>query len=224
MLRKALGILLGMAAFSVSVTQAQRTYQIKEMLLPKVAPLTLFDPYTPGLSLGLEVKPIQQLGFQFEYNLPFDVLSFFNYNEGKLNHETQRMRGEIRYYPGRQFADKSYYLALEGFSVNEKYRRENSTLYRNGTLYNFTASDVERRVRGFALKGGYQFVVNYYLMIDIFGGLGMRQVQIAHQPTELFPTPLLFDERWGGDQREGTFNRFHLALGVRLGWSLYQRY
>lgn len=224
MLKKALRLLLGMAAFSVSVTQAQRTYQIKEMLLPKVAPLTLFDPYTPGLSLGLEVKPIEQLGFQFEYNLPFDALSFFNYNEGKLNHETQRMRGEIRYYPGRQFADKSYYFALEGFSVNEKYQRENSTLYRNGALYNFTASDVERAVRGFALKGGYQFVVNYYLMIDVFGGLGMRQVQIAHQPTELFPTPLLFDERWGGDQREGTFNRLHLALGVRLGWSLYQRY
>lgn len=203
---------------------AQKKSAIKEMLLPKVAPLTLFDPYTPGLSLGLEFQPTDQWGLQFEYNIPFEALAFFNYNEGKQAHQTNRIRSEIRYYPGRQFSDKAYYVALEGFSVKENYYRENSTLYRNGQLYNFVRSDIERSVKGFAVKGGYQFVVNYYLMVDVFVGLGLRQVSVMHQPTELFPTPLLFDERWGGDQREGIFNRPHLALGMRLGWSLYQRY
>lgn len=206
-----------------AVVLGQQKHAIKEMLLPKIAPLTLFDPYTPGLSVGLEFQPIDQLGLQFEYNLPFEALAFFNYNEGKRDHTTRRMRGELRYYPGKQFSNKAHYLALEGFAVTENYYRENSTLFRNGALYNFVRSDIERQVRGFALKGGYQFVVNYHLMIDVFGGLGMRQVQITHQTSELFPTPLLFDERWGGDQREGTFYRPHLALGVRLGWSLYQR-
>lgn len=223
MSRKFLRIWLLMLCFS-SGALAQKKGQIKEMFLPKMAPLTLFDPYTPGLSIGLEFQPIEQLGFQFEYNLPFDALAFFNYNEGKLDHQTRRMRSEFRYYPGRQFSDKAYYFALEGFSVRENYYRENSTLYREGALYNFIRSDIERKVTGFALKTGYQFVVNYYLMVDVFGGLGMRQVSITHQTSELFPTPLLFDERWGGDQREGTSNRLHLALGVRLGWSLYQRY
>lgn len=223
MLRKSLNMLLLLLTIHGGVL-AQKKSVLKEMFLPKIAPLTLFDPYTPGLSVGLEFQPFHQLGFQVEYNLPFAALAFFNYNEGKSDHQTSGLRSEIRYYPGQQFSDKSYYLALEGFSISENYYRENSTLYRNGQLYNFTRSDIERKVRGFALKGGYQFVVNYYLMIDVFGGLGMRQVQITHQTSELFPTPLLFDERWGGDQREGTFNRLHLALGVRLGWSLYQRY
>lgn len=203
---------------------AQWKQDISEMLIPKLAPLTLFDPNTPGFSLGLEFQPHDNASVQFEYNVPFSGLAFFNYNDGKINHQTQRYRGELRFYPGYPSEAAAWYLAAEGFVTTERYSRENSTLLRNGLLYSFPRSDIRREIYGGALKYGYQFTVNYHLVIDVFGGLGVRQVSIVNQPDDLFPSELLFDERWGGDQREGTFLRPHFALGVRLGISLFPRY
>lgn len=205
-------------------TQAQWKYSWTEMFIPKIAPLTLFDPYTPGISLGLEFQPMDQAALQLEYNIPFEYLSFFNFNEGKIDHNTRRFRGEFRIYPGCPDESAAWYLAGEGFVVTERYRRENSLLLRNEQLYSYTRSTITRDVFGGAVKAGYQFVVNYYLMVDVFAGLGVRQVTIQHRPEEFFPSAALFDERWGGDQREGSFIRPHLALGIRLGWSLYSRY
>lgn len=208
----------------VQTAQGQWKRDITEMLIPKMAPLTLFDPNTPGFSIGLEFQPHDNFSVQFEYNIPFDALAFFNYNTGKINHQTQRYRGEVRLYPGYPSEAAAWYLAAEGFVTTEKYERENSTLFRDGQLFSFPRGDVQREVFGGALKYGYQFTLNYHFVIDVFGGLGIRQVSITHQPDALFPSELLFDERWGGDQREGTFLRLHLALGMRIGISLFPRY
>lgn len=207
-----------------TVTNAQWKSNIREMFLPKFAPLTLFDPKTPGFSLGLEFQPHRNAAVQFEYNVPFSALAFFNYNSGKINHQTERYRGEIRFYPGHPLASAAWYLSAEGFVTNEQYTRENSTLLRNGQLFTYPRSEVRREVLGGAFKYGYQFTLKDHLVIDVFGGLGIRQVSITHQPDALFPSELLFDERWGGDQREGTFLRPHLALGIRIGASLFPRY
>lgn len=203
---------------------AQMKYTWQEMFIPKLAPLTLFDPYTPGISLGLEFQPFDAASIQFEYNIPFAPLSFFNYNTGKLDHQTTRYRGEFRYYPGRPDEAAAYYFAAEGFYTAENYRRENSTLLRNNVLYEFTTSNINRTVIGGAIKGGYQFALNGFVMLDVFAGLGVRNVVLTHDASTLFPSALLFDPRWGGDQREGEFWRLHIALGVRLGLSLYERY
>ena len=82
----------------VQTAQGQWKRDITEMLIPKMAPLTLFDPNTPGFSIGLEFQPHDNFSVQFEYNIPFDALAFFNYNTGKINHQTQRYRGEVRLY------------------------------------------------------------------------------------------------------------------------------
>ncbi|MFN3530478.1 MAG: DUF3575 domain-containing protein [Bacteroidia bacterium] len=215
-------LLFGLCSWHSANAQWKRGFS--EMLIPKIAPLTLFDPYTPGASIGFEFQPHDNWSVQLEYNLPFPYLAFFNHNAGKINHQTRRMRAEIRIYPGMPSDAAAWYLAGEGFFVQERYKRENSTLFRDGALYNFTESRIERDVIGGALKAGYQFTINYFMVIDAFAGLGMRYVQLEHSPEALFPTPILFDERWGGDQREGNFLRPHLALGIRLGISLYQRY
>jgi len=204
--------------------QAQMKDEWQEMFIPKLAPLTLFDPYTPGVSLGLEFQPFDAVSIQFEYNLPFSPLSFFNYNTGKLDHKTTRYRGEFRYYPGRPDEAAAYYLALEGFFTAENYRRENSSLLSDNVLYEFTNSNINRTVIGGAIKGGYQFAIGGYLMLDVFAGIGVRNVVLRHDASTLFPSALLFDPRWGGDQKEGEFWRPHIALGLRLGVSLYERY
>jgi len=211
--------------FSLATSaKAQMKYTWQEMFIFKMAPLTLIDPYTPGLSLGLEFQPFDAASIQFEYNIPFAPLSFFNYNEGKLNHQTTRYRGEFRYYPGRPDEAAAYYLAAEGFFTAENYSRENSTLLRDNILYAFATSNVNRTVIGGAFKGGYQFTLNGYVMLDVFAGIGVRHVAITHDASALFPSALQFDERWGGDQKEGAFLRPHFALGFRLGMSLYERY
>jgi len=207
----------------LSHVQGQMKYAWNEMFIPKIAPLTLFDPYTPGISLGLEFQPFDAASIQFEYNIPLSELSFFNYNAGKLNHQTTRFRGEFRYYPGRPDEAAAYYLAAEGFFTAENYSRENGTLLRNDVLYNFTTSNINRTVIGGAIKAGYQFSLSGFLMLDVFAGIGVRNVLITHQPNALYTSALSFDSRWGGDQREGEFWRPHIALGVRLGMSLYER-
>lgn len=197
--------------------------KIAEMFLPKLAPLTLFDPNTPGISLGVEFQPLHKVSIQFEYNVPFSGLAFFNYNSGKLNLQTQRYRGEIRFYPGFPSETAAWYLAAEGFATRQQYTRESSTLLRNGQLFSYPSSYISREVFGGALKYGYQFTITEYILLDVFSGLGLRQVSILHQPEELYPSELLFEDRWGGDQREGTFLRPHFALGIRVGISLFPR-
>lgn len=213
-----------MLFWQVFPLKAQMKNEWQEMFIVKLAPLTLFDPYTPGVSLGLEFQPLDAASIQFEYNLPFSALSFFNYNTGKIDHKTTRYRGEFRYYPGRPDEAAAYYLAAEGFFTAENYRRENSTLLRNNVLYEFTTSNISRTVIGGAIKGGYQFTMGGYLMLDVFAGIGIRNVVLRHDASTLFPSALLFDPRWGGDQKEGNFWRPHIALGLRLGMSLYERY
>jgi hypothetical protein len=223
MLRKLILVALFFSG-GIQFSQAQFKYSWKEMILPKVAPLTLFDPYTPGLSLGLEFQPLDALGVQFEYNLPFAALSFFNFNEGKSNHQTTRFRGEIRYYTPEASDTRALYFAAEGFSTNERYQRQNNTLLRDGKLYNYNNSNIRRSIVGGALKAGYQFNINEFIMLDVFSGIGIRQVEIVHQTDVLFESALLYDPRWGGDQKEGKSLRLHIPLGIRMGFSLYPRW
>ena len=80
--------------------------------LPKLQPTMLTHPHTPGLALGVEIRPIRSISLQAEYTLPFTDFSFIRIIPGNSD-TTFRLRSELRFYPNPA-ADREWYFALEG--------------------------------------------------------------------------------------------------------------
>lgn len=196
----------------------------RDALLPKLQPTMLAHPHTPGLALGIEIRPIRSLSVQAEYTLPFYGLQFYSNNFGKLGHDFFRLRSELRFYPNPA-SDREWYFALEGNYTTENYFRENSSFIRNEKPYSYVRSDIQLKRMGGALKVGYQFAFTDWLVADVFLGAGARQTQVIHAPVGLFELPVLRDpEREGGDTTEGTVLGLYMVAGARLGFSLFPRY
>ena len=196
----------------------------QEVVLPKLQPTMLTHPHTPGLAVGVEIRPIRSISVQAEYTLPFYGLQFYSNNFGKLGHDFFRLRSELRFYPNPA-DDREWYFALEGNYTTENYYRENSSFIRNEKPYSYIRSDITLIRAGGALKAGYQFTVTDWLLVDVFVGIGGRQKQVNHAPVGLFELPVLRDpEREGGDIAEGTTVGLYMVAGARLGFSLYPRY
>jgi hypothetical protein len=199
--------------------------RLQDLLLPKIQPLMLWHPNTPGLALGLELRPLRSIAIQGEYTLPFYALAFYNNNQGRIDQDFLRLRQEIRFYPNPD-EEKEFYYALEFRYDRATYHRLNSLLIQDDKVYNYIRSDISRVRMGFAAKFGYQFVVADWLMIDAFGGLGLSNRELIHRPDQLFEVPVTREQarESGSDIEAGKQLQPLFFLGVRIGFSLYQRY
>ncbi len=196
----------------------------KDIFMPKVHPFMLFHPNTPGLAVGLEIRPLRSLSVQAEYTLPFYGLTFYNNNFGKFDQQFQRVRAEIRFYPDPN-EDWEYYFAAEGIYNQEKYFRERSFIIRDELAFNYIRSDITLNSLGGTLKAGYQFVIFDWFIVDTYVGAGAKAVTTTHAPIGLYEVPLTRETtREGGDQFEGTKIKPHFSIGARLGFSFFPRY
>lgn len=216
-----LGTLVANAQFSLDFS---RNSDWKEVFMPKIQPFMLIHPNTPGLALGLEIRPIRSLSLQTEYTLPFYALAFYNNNQGRYDQQFSRLRSEIRFYLDPN-DDYEYYLALEGHYSQAKYYRLNGFIIRDERAYNYIRSDVELLRVGANLKAGYQFAFWDWFVLDAYAGLGLQGITTTHTPIGLFEVPLTREtEREGGDQFEGTVLSPVFMVGVRIGFSFFPRY
>lgn len=201
-----------------------KSWSWKDAFMPKVQPFMLIHPNTPGLALGLEIRPLRSLSLQTEYTLPFYALAFYDNNQGKYDQKFTRLRSEIRFYLDPN-DDAEYYLALEGQYTQANYYRLNGFILRGEKAFNYVRSDVELLSLGGALKGGYQFAFADWFVLDAYAGIGLRAVTTTHSPIGIFEVPISRElEREGGDQFEGTEIRPVFTVGVRLGFSFFPRY
>lgn len=216
-----LGPLVANAQFSPDFS---RTYDWKELFMPKIQPFMLIHPNTPGLALGLEIRPLRSLSLQTEYTLPFYALAFYNNNQGKYDQKFTRLRSEIRFYLDPN-DDYEYYLALEGQYSQANYYRLNGFIIRDEKAYNYIRSDVSLSSLGATLKGGYQVAFWDWFVLDAYVGAGLQQITTTHSPIGMFEIPITREvEREGGDQFEGTELRPVFSIGLRLGFSFFPRY
>jgi hypothetical protein len=196
----------------------------KEVFMPKIQPFMLIHPNTPGLALGLEIRPLRSLSIQAEYTLPFYALAFYNNNQGKYDQQFTRLRSEIRFYLDPN-DDYEYYIALEGQYAQSKYYRLGEFILRDEKAFNYIRSDVQLTTLGATIKGGYQVAFRDWFILDAYVGAGLRSVNTQHTPIGLFEVPISRElEREGGDQFEGSVLRPVFTIGARIGFSFFPRY
>jgi len=227
MLRPILILLFVAGPFAVSgqfSPDFSKSWSWKEVFMPKIQPFMLIHPNTPGLAMGLEIRPVRSLSLQAEYTLPFYALAFYDNNLGKYEQNFTRLRSEIRFYLDPN-DDAEYYLALEGQFTNTNYYRLNGFILRDEKAFNYIRSDVQLNSLGGALKGGYQFAFADWFVLDAYAGIGLRALTTKHNPVGLYEVPLTREvEREGGDQFEGTELKPVFTIGARIGFSFFPRY
>lgn len=197
----------------------------------KFSPLALGDPNTPVLQLGPQVN-YKRIAFSVEFGVPFDALTR-TATEGRdslfLDQRHYKVRTEVKYFLGRgkasTFASLNPYLSAEGFWVPRSFRRYNELLETAEGSYRFAYSDMSRNVLGGCIKTGLEPVIYKRWVLDMFWGLGIRQVRVTHQAVGLTPehqgwVPVFFFKVNRVDRREGTFYRPHLAAGFKVGFVL----
>jgi|GEM_PF-2679021 len=216
--------LLACLALSFSVRAQNSAERLApERLLLKLAPLTLFDPSTSALMLGLEYRPIPRLGLELDYGFRFTGLQPFYWNRDKENLRYQKVKVEVRYYIPRN-EKMQWYVAGEAFYVPQEYDLKKGNFYRGGEFRAYDRAHIEREVRGAALKAGMMRRLGRKLWLDTAFGLGVRHREVRYETINERPGNLMFDAPEQNFIKAtpdpGTRTRLAPAAALRLGYTL----
>lgn len=151
-----------------------------ERLLIKTSPLTLLDPSTSVLMLGLEFRPVPRIGLELDYGFKFTPLQLFYWNQNKANIRYQKFKLEGRYYIPRS-ERQQWYVAAEAFYVPQSYDLKSGTYERGDERRAYDQAHIEREVRGAALKAGMMQRLGQRFWLDMALGLGVRQREVRYQ-------------------------------------------
>lgn len=156
------------------------------------------------------------------YGIRFTKLGLLAWNEGKTNFHYLKFRLEYRYLITTPYKRFNPYGALEFFFNQGNYNRDNGSYSSGMVQFAYETAKVERRVLGFCAKAGLKINLKNKLVLESFGGLGYRNATIDYevQHAQIVPTVIFKDLIFPDDQFEGSFNRPHLAIGAKLGYSL----
>ncbi len=221
MQRKSLLLVLSALLF-FKYAQAQH-----DKFIFKLAPLSLIDPFTPCIQLGLEFKPTSRLGLQMEYGYSFEPLARLVYKKNTWSERQEKyykLRAEVRYYFIANYTLQPY-IALESFWIPHTYRKHNNWFVRGNQEYQYDYADIRKNVWGGCAKVGMQRLLSRRWILDVYTGLGARRVAIRYTPyNEHLPAFRLWEEAFTpGDRYEGVVGRLHLSLGFRIGYVLVKK-
>ncbi len=194
-----------------------------ERLLAKWAPLTLFDPSTSALMLGLEFRPVPRVGIEVDYGFRFTPMQVFSWNQDKENLRYQKFKVETRYYIPRSETTQ-WYVAAEAFYVPQEYDLKNGNFERNGEFRAYERAHIDREVRGAALKAGLIRRLGNRFWLDTALGLGVRHREVRYATVNERPGNLVFDSPeqnfFKATPDPGTRTRLNPAAALRLGYTL----
>lgn len=212
--------LLGGLAIKASTQDVVTQNQISEGWQPnialKFAPLSLMD-YTPSLQGGVEVKLANSIGFQTE----FGYISTLGKVEHWLHSETIELKGirwrnELRFYLNPQ-SGGGFYVGPELF-----YKRVDQiwdeTVYRYDWYYSeIVELKQTKTVFGSHVKLGRQMeVYNTRILFDLYGGFGMRYLNIdSNEPVD---DSYYYSYDWF-ERVDGSYILPSLSLGFKIGYN-----
>lgn len=195
-------------------------------LIIKIAPLSLID-IKQSFQIAVEYKVKPRLTFQNEVGYINNNVFNLYPDEDFMNLRGFRTRFESRFYQ-KNFLDEvnGFYLAPEIFFVHTNYQRA-SELGRGCTGWNCDYFErikysVIKNVVGYHFKFGYQRVSYGRVLLDIYGGFGLRHVFMhtpgveleqdsLREPSDLFPSGF-------GTFNRGKFTRYSMSLGLKVGY------
>lgn len=189
------------------------------VLSAKVSPLSVLDPLTSTFAASLTFRPVPRLGLHFEYGWQYESLKLIDRNatSGLINDRYYELRPEIQYFISF-WKKQEIYLALEGFYIPHTFSLKHSYIRINYQDIRFDAADGNRFTHGLVLKGGVQFVINEYFLLEAFSGFGYRRREIniynLVNPREDFVHDHHFPAPYA---QPGVKHRIHLTFGFRIG-------
>lgn len=198
-------------------------------LLLKISPLSLLDPRTSVLQLGLEYRPVPQLGLSLDYGQRLALLRRSSYAADAAVRYL-RLRSEVRYYfPIHE--RRAWFPAVEGFYVPLAKNTNNSAYYRDGTLYSYDRARLQQQVWGICLKYGLMQRIGPRWWLEGSTGLGIRWVNSRYGSVEneqLVPLADAdrYERGWGfvpGNPDPGREAKAHMALSLKIGYTLVSR-
>ncbi|WP_170934809.1 DUF3575 domain-containing protein [Hymenobacter gelipurpurascens] len=210
-------------SFRVSAQSVTPRLMPTERLLLKLAPLTLFDPNTSALLLGVEFRPVPRVGLELDYGFRFTPLRVFNWNIKKENMRYQKFKAEGRFYFPRT-EQKQWYIAAEGFYVPEEYDLRNSNFYRNGEFRAYEQAHIEKTIEGGALKAGMMRRLGQRFWLDAALGLGFRRIETVYTTQNERAGDYLYDAPeqnfLSKTPDPGVKKTVHPALALRVAYSI----
>lgn len=194
-----------------------------DRLLLKLAPLTLLDPSTSALMLGLEFRPVPRVGLELDYGFQFRPLQLFDWNLNKTNLRYHKFKLEGRYYIPRT-KRKQWYLAAEAFYVPQSYTVGRGTYQRGDEQRAYDQAHIEREVGGGALKAGQMRRLGQRFWLDMALGLGVRAREVRYETQNERTANPLFDSPnqnfLAATPDPGRHTRVAPAAAFRLAYSL----
>lgn len=200
----------------VSTSQAQQDLGLEKQFLIKVSPLSFFEPETIIIQGGLEYFFSKQVSIQSEIGINGGL---FGMPAGRVKNENfkiWRSKSELKFY------SKKYYWAIEFFVVNKDFIRldDHYTPFKREIHYD--QARIEFQVFGGGLKFGKQLFTSKNIVLDLYGGLGIRSrfrdVQVLElaefQSRGLFEIGNPFAERY---RFTGWDAVPQLSLGMKVG-------
>ena len=200
-----------------------KTWQIKW------APLSLIDPRTPALQMGIQKQVNPHLALSAEYGratlgwLRPDRIN--NYWSGFRYH---KMRTELKYFFGLKdllpMNQLHPYFSFETFILPQTYKKQNDYFWRDTVSYHYDYSKIQKTVWGNCLKMGLESNISRNWTVDMYWGLGVRSIFIKHADlVNLRPEeePYVFREWFAGDDKDkkaGWQQALHIASGFKLGY------
>lgn len=199
---------------------SQNARQPHDRVSLKVTPTSMFNANTATILFAAEVRPIEQIGLQFEYGWQFNDLALLNWNTEKKDWDYAKYRGEVRWYPQR-IDEISFYVASGFLIIPQRYTKAPGYVVLNDTPYRYDSSRISKDAWVIFLNGGFKTHFTQYFFMEFYGGLGFKKLTISHQPDGLMMEQLPFRE-WvpaPKDEKEGSWNLPFVDCGVKLGIS-----
>ncbi|HEV7350040.1 DUF3575 domain-containing protein [Telluribacter sp.] len=192
----------------------------------KFAPLALFDPDNT-LQVGIEI-PLPDPRFSVQQEAGYGHSAFNVYpfqREEYPNRETWRFRTQLRMYYRMNESGAGYFAAEYLFKKNsiQQLKSVGMDCASPGQCAYFQTRNVSlgRFVNAFHLKAGWQYYLAPRMNLDVYFGLGMRNLTVRTLGQENEQLRNNSNSLWFGTDQPGRYGPIgSFTFGFHLGWVL----
>jgi hypothetical protein len=212
--------------FSYTISNGQHDRHSKISIHVSPAMLNV-SHLNPGYQLGMQARLSERWAVLSEvaFRLPF------NNNTEFSNYKYVRIKSEVKKFITHKRTGSSKYISLEGSYATRSFDRTNDYYFldregSNDNTYYFDKAHIRTPLITLALKGGLESRLGDKAFLDVFAGVGIRNINTTYSQVENLTVQQ-------GEESHGffvssnfayRFNRSitkqHLTLGLRLHFIL----
>jgi len=198
----------------------------------KLCPLCLVDEFSfPTIQGGIEFYLTKKLSLYNEIGVKYRKGYYETADTNFIGSKGFKIKSELRYYIAtNEERSKDTYIAVNGFYNKDTHNTEIGYYYKgDSSKSRYDNFGVKKAVIGSNLLIGYEKLIGNRFSYDLYGGIGVRFVDISSVNKEFDKTldklqqPMdvtIVGMRDRVDAYEKPDNIFNLTLGIRLCYAL----